>query len=451
MSYIPPSTDEKITFHVIQTGDNVMALHDGAYSGNRPVNADKTTPPIPNWTDPGTRWAFWGDDNLWPTQMRQKMELVPIAGAAIAKKLNLMQGEGIVWYKTDEYRRVGHQAEPQFLPEVQDFMDENRVEDEWFAQQCADFCLPFNCFSELILSKDKSKITGLYAIAAEHVRLSKANARNEIDWLVYSYHFPFNTAENDTARVAMPLYKWYDSQNFIDGLTGRKFGWHSRFPTPGMIYYARAWWMGLFKEGGWMDVSANVPKIVEAMQRNQISLRYLINYPESYFMFRYPDWQTFDMAERQQKIAEKQSEINAYLAGAPNAGKSIFTIFRENEVTGDPMGKIEIVAVDDKAKTGTWIPDSNFADAQIVQGLGLDPSQMGGMSDGGKMGSGSGSDKMQSYNQHILLNTPDQRLVLQPLNFISKYNKWGLTAAVKHTALTTQNENRSGISPNNPA
>jgi len=449
MSHLLPANDEKITFHVIQAGSEVMAIHDGAYSGKsaiNPKNANKTAPAVPIWADNGTRWAYWGDNNLLPTSMRQKMELVPIAGAAIAKKINLMQGEGIVWYKTDEYKRVGHQAEPQFLPEVEDFMEENRVEDEWFNAQCADFCLPFNCFSELILSNDKSKITGLYHISAEHARLSKANGRNEVNWLNYSYHFPFSTAENDDNRVVMPLFKWYDNQKFMDGLTGRKFGWHSRFPTPGMIYYARAWHMGLFKDGGWMDVSANVPKIVAAMQTNQISLKYIINYPESYFLFRYPDWHTYDQAERQKKIAEKQADITAYLTGPENVGKSLMTIFRENEVTGAPMGKPEIIAIDDKAKSGTWVPDTSFADSQIVQGMGLDPSQMGGMSDGGKMGSGSGSDKMQSYNQHILLNTPDQRLVLQPLNYISKYNGWGLTAAVKHTTLTTQNESRSGIS-----
>lgn len=453
MSHIS-GTDDKITFHVIQAGGEIMAIHDGVSGrGTRklPVAADKTTPPVPTWTDPGTSYAFWGDDDLLPTAMRQKMELVPIAGAAIAKKVNLMQGEGLVWYKTDEYRKLGNQADPVYLPEVQDFMEENQIESQWFAAQCADFCLPFNCFSELIMSKDKTKITGLYHIAAEHARLSKANARNEIDWLVYSYHFPFGTAQNDQNRIAMPLFKWYDRANFFGRLLGNKFGWHSRFPTPGLIYYARAWWMGLFKDGGWMDVSANVPKIVAAMQANQISLRYIINYPESYFTFRHPNWQTYDQAERQKIIATKQEEINAYLAGAANAGKSIMTVFRESEINGQPIGKPEIIAVDDKAKAGTWVPDSNFADSQIVQGLGLDPSQMGGMSDGGKMGSGSGSDKMQSYNQHILLNTPDQQLVLQPLNFISKYNGWGLTAAVKHTTLTTQNESRSGISVASPA
>lgn len=453
MSNVAPAVDNKVTFHVIEHNGGIMtAIHDGAYAGAAvgPTNAEKTLPPVPTWTDTGTRWAHWGDNDLWPTILRQKMELVPIAGAAIAKKINLMQGEGLVWYKTDEFRRLGHKAEPVYLPEVDDWMEMNRIQEEWFPAQCADFCLPFNCFSELILSKDRKKITGIYHIAAEHARLSKANQRNEIDWLVYSYHFQHSTAQNDLNRVAIPLFKWYDRDKFMEGLTGLKFAWHSRFPTPGMIYYARAWWMGLFKEGGWMDVSADVPKIVKAMQNNQVSLRYLINYPESYFIFRYPDWHTFTPDERRTKIIEKQQEINAYLTGPANAGKTLMNIFRESEINGQPLGKPEIVAVDDKAKSGTWIPDSNFADSQIVQGLGLDPSQIGLAPEGGKMGAGSGSDKMQSYNQAILLNTPDQNLVLQPLNFISRYNRWGLTAAVKHTQLTTQNESRSGIAAPQP-
>ena len=65
------------------------------------------------------------------------------------------------------------------------------------------------------------------------------------------------------------------------------------------------------------------------------------------------------------------------------------------------------------------------------------------------MGAGSGSDKLQSYNQHVILNTADQRVVLEPLTWVANYNKWGvnrkLIAVVEHSHLTTQNENRTGI------
>ena len=448
MSHAP---DKSIVLHALQVEDRITVIHDGQHPGKQrlsgPVAADKTTPPIPSWTDNGYQWAYWGDTDLLPTIMRQKMELVPIAGATLKKKVDFMQGEDLCWYRTEDLRKYGAKAEQVFLPEVEDFMQENRIETEWWPAQCADYCLPFNTFSELILSLDRKKITGLYHIEAEHARLAKANTSNQVNWLMYSKHFPFQTAQADTNKVFIPLYKWYDREAFFARLQGRKFAWHTRFPTPGIIYYARAWWLGLFREGGWMDVSAQVPKIVSAMQKNQIALKYIISIPETYFIIRYPDWTTFDNAQRQAIIDAKIKDLNTYLAGVDNVFKSVAYVFKENEITGAPMGKIEITPVDDKAKNGVWVPDSFAADAQIVQGLGMDPSQIGLAPEGGKMGAGSGSDKMQSFNQMTLLNTPDQRLVLEPLNFISRYNGWGLTCLVKHTHLTTQDNSRTGVEP----
>jgi len=448
------SPDEKIVFQVIEADGKVMALHDGMYTGKQvlsPTNADKSTPPVPTWTDGGVRWAWWGDNDLLPTAMRCKVEGVPMAGRAIEKRINFMEGEDLVWYYQDDLQKNGADAQPVYLPEVQDWMEENRILTEWWPAQCADYCLPFNCFSELILSLDRTKVTGLYHIAAEHARLSKANKGNQIDYLVYSLHFPFGTAQNDDNRVAMPLYKWYDREAFLAGLRGRKFGWHTRFPTPGMIYYARPWWLGLFKENGWLDVSAGVPKIVRAMQKNQVSLRYLILFPEDYFIFRHPEWNGYDPAKRQKIIDAKQAEINTYLTSEENAGKSLMSIFKQHEISGAQFGKIEIIAIDDKAKAGTWVPDSNAADWQIVSAFGVDPDQIGMSPDGGSMGAGAGSGKMQSYNQQITLNTSDQRLVLEPLKWIARYNGWGgkrrLVCMVKHTHLTTQDANRSGLSP----
>jgi hypothetical protein len=449
--------ENKIILHAVQVEDRMYISHDGATTGTPrgPMAYDKATPPIPEWTDPGVRWAYWGDNDLWPTDMKEKVGLVPIAGAVLDKKIKMMVGEDLRWYRTADLRKYGNKAEQVYLPEVEDFMELNRIETEWFPAQCADFCLPYNCFSELTLSKDRRKITGLYHIAAEHARLSKANTRNQIDWLLYSYHFPFGTAQADQNRVAIPLYKWYDRDAFLEGLRAYRFAWHTRFPTPGLIYYARAWWYGLFRKGGWMDVSAQVPKIVSAMQNNQISLKYMIAIPEDYFIFRYPNWQTLNNEERQKIIDSKISELNTYLAGADNVFKSVSYVFKQNEINGNHIGKIEITAIDDKAKSGTWVPDSYAADAQIVQGFGMDPSQIGLAPEGGKMGAGSGSDKMQSFNQLTLLNTSEQRLVLEPLNFISKYNGWGLTCMVGHTQLTTQDNSRNGIlnnsSPNPPS
>lgn len=452
MSKMP--TDNNIVLQVVKIDDSMVVTHDGGYTMPQrmsgPKNADKSTPPVPVWTDNGVNWAWWGDFDLLPTTMRQKVELVPTAGAALEKKISMMIGEDLVWVRTEDYRRAGLAAEPVYDAQVEDWMEMNRIETEWWPAQCADYCLHYNTFSEFILSNDRSRITGLYHIAAEHGRLSKANGRNEVDWLLHSLHFPFGTAQNDATRVYMPLYKWYDRDAFFSKLRNNKFAWHTRFPTPGMIYYARPWWLGLFKENGWMDVSAAVPKIVSAMQRNQVTLKYVIAIPESYFVIIHPEWGAYTSLQRQTIIDNKVAELNKHLSGTENVFKSISFVFQQNEVTGHALGKIEITAVDDKAKEGTWVPDSYAADAQIVQGFGIHPTNIGLTSNSGSMGAGSGSDKMQTYNQGILLNTKDQRLALEPLNMMSRFNGWGLTCIVKHTTLTTQDHNRAGVVVDNP-
>lgn len=443
--------EDSIILNVLQVEDRLMVMHDGNLNMKRqgadPVMADKTLPKVPTWLDGGWAYTHWGDDDLLPTMMRQKVASVPIAGATLKKKVDMMLGKGLIYYKNADLAK-GVKVERAYIPEVEDFLNDNRIHTEWFPAQCADFCLPFNTFSELILSKDKSKITNIFHISAEHARVGKHDKiTNKIENLYYSYHFPFGTAQQDENREEIPLYRWYEHDKFLKTLRGDKFAWHTRFPMPGLIVYAWAWWIGLFKKDGWLDVSGQVPKIVSAMQKNQISLKYIIAIPETYFRVRHIEWDTMDSASRQAIVDRKVTELNDNLTGTDNVFKSISYIFKENEVTGAPLGKIEITSVDDKAKTGTWVPDSFAADAQIVQGFGMDPSQIGLQPDGGKMGAGSGSDKRESYNLMITLNTPDQTLVLEPLNLISRYNKWGITFVVDHEEHTTTNDQESGIKP----
>lgn len=435
-----------IVLHAVELeGKAVRVLHNGATLGSKAV---MSTPPIPTWADGGTRWVWWGHNDRFPTDLSTKVAAVPIAGATLDKKVRMMCGNGIVYYRTADLAK-GAAVERQYIPEVEEFLEANRIETEWFPAQAADFCLPYNAFSEMVLSEDQTRITNIFHISAEHARLSRPNAKNQVDFLVYSYHFPFGTAANDENRIAIPLYKWYDSRNFFNNLRGKKMAWHTRFPTPGLIFYARPWWVGLFKEDGWMDVSSDVPKIVRAMQKNQVKLRYIIYIPETYFIIRHPNWMTYTDKARQDVIDGKVTELNDYLSGTDNVAKSLSMVFKENEITGAAMGKIEIMAVDDKFKGDAWVPDSYAADQQIVQGLGMDPSQMGLAPQSGKMGAGSGSDKRESYNLMITLNTIEQRLILEPLNYISKVNGWGVTFAVDHTAHTTTNNKEDGLLPSN--
>lgn len=442
--------NEFVTLSVIEADGQLVALHDGTVFPpvqNNPLAGAKkiTTPPVPTWTDNGYNWAYWGHDDRLPTNMREKMELVPIAGATIKKKAEMMAGNGLVYYRTADLAK-GPNVERAYVQEIEDWMAENYIETDWWLSQCIDYCLPFNCFSEMVLSNDRRRITNLHHISAEHARLSKANPKtNQLDWLYYSYHFPFGTANTDNI-VPLPLMRKYAPAAFFDYLRGNKFAWHSAMRTPGMIYYARPFWYGLFKDNGWLDVSSDVPRIVAAMQRNQVTLKYLINIPLTYFTNRYQDFPTYDDKKKQEVIDAKVLQINQYLTGPDSVFKSLANVFQE-DYTGKQVGKIEIVPVDDKARTDTWVPSSNRADTQIVLGMGLHPGQIGLSGEGGNLGAGSGSSERETYNLAITLNTPDQTVALSALNFVSRYNGWGVTFAVDHTHHTTTNQQETGLAP----
>jgi hypothetical protein len=131
---------------------------------------------------------------------------------------------------------------------------------------------------------------------------------------------------------------------------------------------------------------------------------------------------------------------------------SVATVFKQNEISGAPIGKIEIISIDDKLKKDAWVPTSEIADAQIVQGFGVHPSQVGLAPQGGKMGAGSGSDQRETYNLGISLNNIEQQQILEPLNWLARYNArynadWDVTFFIDHTHHTTTNDQESGLKP----
>jgi hypothetical protein len=286
---------------------------------------------------------------------------------------------------------------------------------------------------------------------AEHSRLSRQNERNyRSEFLLYSPRFT-NDLPPDEEIAKIPLMQVDDEARFLARLRGWKMAWHSYFPTPGMVYYARPPWIGLFRKNGWMDAAAAVPEVVNAMMRNQIRLKYQIIVHVDYFKARYPQWDEYTAEERERKMDDLQKTIDTTLVGTDNAYRSIVSLFG-TDTFGRETGKIEIVSIDDKTKKDDWVPSSTAADAQIVQSLGYSPTMMGLASERGGVGAGSGSDKREMYNILLSTNTLEQRIVLEPLQYIAQYNArtnpdWDVVFFIDHTTHTTTNKKEDGMTP----
>jgi hypothetical protein len=439
------------------------ATDDNSTGSPRPAISD-----YPDETDIGYDYAPWGafdgDDNL-PNRIEAKFAKVSIAAQASLRLAKLMYGNGLVYFKEADLARTA-QPERHYDPAVEEFLAENMVNTEWFFPQCLDWTRHWNTFSEMKLSLSRKYVVGLYHKEAPFCRLSKQDRMGTIKYLLYDARFAWNQYQRysqltDTGNTVsestrsdfsgtatlLPLLTWWDARGFFDRLRGYTFSWHSRIRYGRSVYYARPPWMGLFLSNGWMDVAADVPRIVNSMQQNQIQLKYQILVEESYFKIEHPEWDSYTNEQRSAALDRFEDAINDKFVGVDKGFASILSVFRFDPLNTKELGKVQIIPIDDKIKRDSWVPGAERANFEIVQGLGAHPTDFGLKTENGAMGAGSGSDKREVYNTAINLNTIEQEYILGPLNFISRYNQWGVRFMVDHTAHTTSNLIESGMVP----
>ncbi len=459
---------EKIIFDAIDTGNGTLQVARRPMpsvagelrirsndADHQPGSSRPAISKYPSELSAGYTYAPWGafpgDDGL-PNRIEMKFERVAIAGQAALKLAKLLYGNGIIYVKTADLAKTA-QPERAYSREIEDFMEENQIETEWFFPQCLDWQRHWNTFSELKLSMSRKFITGLFHKEAPFCRLSKQDDSGVIRHLLYDSRFALGMHQAGTpdnlggSAAIIPLLTWFDQRGFFDRLRGFSFAHHSRIRFGRSIYYPRPPWVGLFTQDGWMDAAADVPRIVNSMAKNQITLKYQITLEESYFKIEHPDWDSYTAEQREAALIKLENRINDKLTGPDKAYTSILSVFRYDAMQQVELGKIEIVAIDDKIKKDSWVPGAERANFEIVQGLGAHPTDFGLAREGGSMGAGSGSDKREVYNTAIDTNTIEQTYLLNILNFVFRFNQWPYKALVDHTAHTTSNLSESGQVP----
>jgi hypothetical protein len=443
------------TIDVVQTPQGYRAIYPEAKLTAKPKTDNSPTPtqaPIPPEIHSGYQWAPWGAGDCLPNDIQQKILSTPIAGEAVRRMMGMMYGNGLAYYRNQDLFSGDTKIKRFHYRGIEEWLKRNKLKTRWVIPQILDYRFFMNTFSDVIFNRRKDFITGLYHKSAPFCRLSKMDEKDlHIKHLIYSPYFGQGHPPSSNKRVAVPLLRWYDEENFLKKLSGRKFAYHSKMETPGSIYYATMFWIGLFQKDGWVDVNKAVPKVISAMMNNQVRLKYQILIPDTYFQIRHQnEWSGMDDKARQKIMDDLVDKINKDLSGTENAYVSITTFFREDPVSKEQSGIIKIIAIDDKVKSDSWVPSAEHSNAQIAMGLGMHPSQMGIGKSGGPLSAGSGSDQRESFNTGINLNTIEQEIILEPLNWIAQFNaktdpNWDVTFFFDHTYHTTTNNQESGM------
>jgi hypothetical protein len=281
----------------------------------------------------------------------------------------------------------------------------------------------YNAFPEIILSNDRSKVVSISAQEAMNSRWSKQNPKGIIEKCFINANWADGGKIDSPETVIVPVIDpYYDPVSAVQQRKEFKYIYPISFPTPGKTYYQLASWHSVYRNK-WLSFAAKIPAFKEAIMKNQISIKYHIEVPDYYWSWKYQDWAKMSTDERTKVRTTELTEFNKVLQGETNAGRSIMTTSRWDEVTKTKYPGWSITTIDDKYKDGTYIEDSQEASSHLLFALGIDGTLIGN-SPGKGMGAGSGSDKRVAFNLYINMCLAHEHLILEPLNFIRRYNGW---------------------------
>lgn len=380
-----------------------------------------------------TEYSPWGDDNLFPQNVLNDLEMNSIALRALDKRKTVHFGRGVIAYR--ESKDAAGQDERKMVEdtEVVEFFRINRLNLIWIdlIQSLEIFA---NGWIEFILNKGKDRINRVYVKDPAYCRLAKMVAPSyRIPKLFYSAQWDLNPTKNPGILVEIPMYdpllfngSTYKDPNFIYPVFYRSFN---------KSYYHTAVWNGI-RTSGWMDIANKVPRLKTAIMKNQMTIKYHIEVPDDYFNQRFPS-PNFTKEEREAKKKEVLEEMDKFLSDVENSGKSFATFAFFNKYKNEYQCGWKFNVIDNKLKDDAYLPDSQAANSEILFAIGVDPCLIGAGIPGGALGAGSGSDKREAF---WMLNAEMgvyRQISLEPLYFIRDFNGWDPTIRFDYVTVDT--------------
>lgn len=397
--------------------------------------------------------AYWGNDNNFPGRIAEILAKDAEMTKLIDWCVRAAMGKGIAVMQNHDWTDDG---QPLYRPikdrAILDWYGSAQVRN-YYHKAFIDLFTFFNVFPELIPTRDRSRIYSIGHNEAMHCRWAQMDTDGKLKEVIHNKNWSVSGTvnlydTNQTTRIPAIDPMDYDIVNKVKNDKGLvKFIYPVNYPTIGRTYYQVAHWDGL-RVSGWLDIAAKIPEFKAALLKNQMTIKYLIRIPNTYWPSVYKNWDNMNDTSRTEAKKAKLKEIDKSLTDTENTGKSILNEVGFDPITHEKLPGWEIEVIDDKTKAGQFLEDSQEASAHKMRALGLDNSLVSALMTG-KMGSGSGSDKMQAWNIYTAMIDPYRNIVLDPLYFAAEFSGYkeqypGFTLTFRDTLLQTQNINSQG-------
>ncbi len=329
--------------------------------------------------------------------------------------------------------------------EIQDFFSHTHIA-HYISSAIRDHETYANIFPQLIFSKDKSKVNLLVARKARQCRWAKIDKpAGKILKCYESANWPTPSEEE---RKEYDVINMFDDVNdIIADENTLVYIYRAMYPLSDNDYYAEAVW-NTARESGWLDIESSIPALKKYILQNQMTLKYHIEIPWDYFIRNSEqagkNWKTMSPQEKQQMKDDFYTQMNDYLSGKENAGKTFVSYFGYDPLTKKEMPGIKITPIENPNQKGEYLDDIDQTNTQLSYALAWDRSLIG--QSGKSLGAGSGSDKREAFLIATSMMRLDRDFIFEPLYFVRDYNGWdqNIQFGFPDQVLTTLDVNPTG-------
>lgn len=402
-----------------------------------------------------------GTANKQPVEVMDKIFALSTLGANVEFNSKMAYGDGIMVVKrerdpvTKEIKIV--EQLPSEQKEIFQFLLDNNyifATQEW----ANDIVCFFESYCELIFPRGGSnKIVEINSVESVNSRISKADEETgKIEYHGYSTKWH----ENDQSDLKVtplldrknPLRDLKIRRGISLNLEGKKeepkdFRYILQLmqPTPGRYYNGKPYWWAIF-ESGIYDFACAIPKLRKALIQNQMILKFHVTIHKDYWkkLFTFegiPDTDTKAKIARRKKFLK---QMNDFLSGEENAGKSFVSEFDYDKIKGFEAQDIIIKPIDNKLSGGEYLKDAQQVTDEICYALGIHPSIIGAS---GNSGSINGTEARELFIIKQAMMKPIRDLLVLPLYIVKEINGWDpdIHFVVPNIMLTTVDKGTGAI------
>lgn len=426
---------------LIHYGRGFMAVTKGSPDLPRPAVIKQTEIPDEELAIGAVKLVPWGDNNEFPTKANNIIRAVGVLNTGLKFIRNFTLGQGIFPCRITGYEPNGNE-----ILEVIDDQDiinfcDSRMVRRYLEKILRDY-LKYGCgVVQLLPNEDGSEMVGINTINAMWCRFSQAK-NGIVEKVMVSGKWPDTPANNEFEVI--DLLDDYDPtadllrRQHEGKVAGKSIAMAVKDSWSSAEYYSEPIWLSAYL-AGWIDVAQTVPNFLKKAYQNQITWKWHVQIPYSFWDKKFPKDEYPDVKARAADIESFMDEIEANLTGPDNADKPIFTFFDINPTNGKAEEQWIITSLDNKYKENDKLITSAAANSEILFSLMLNPNVLGaGMPGGTYAGNQGGSNIREAFLVNIANAWIDRHNILDPIETMLEYNGIeGIQLRFRSTLLTT--------------